>query len=413
MINIIRNYPAYRNLLWSSITAKLGNSITIVVLMYAIATATNKAIFISLVLLAEMLPMILVGLLAGAIADKYPRYKIMMASEWLQTISVVLMIFSLHNPYLLLILIFLQNIAAAFYTPARSAFISQIVPKEMLSSAIGLTHSIYQVISIVGPALAGVLLFLIDNSSLLIINVITFLLSTLFIYRASKLVKNLEADKPNGQKEPILQSIRYGIKATFEIATLRFLIILIILVMFAAGIFNANSEIISLKLFEVSELHYGLLGAVMGIGGIAGSLLAPYLIKKLPPNKFFIAASVILGCWMIVILPFYLFGSSLQLMLLYVWVFMIGILTAFLNIPINSIFLAITPNEIKGRAVSILQMSVNFAIVIGILVGGILASFISVLSATAIAGVAIIIAAFISMRLKGFKLLNQSESETA
>jgi len=413
MLKIIREYPAFRNLLWSSITAKLGNSITLVVLMYAIATATDKPIFISLVLLAEMLPMILVGLLAGAIADKYPRYKIMMTSEWIQTLSVVCMIFSLHNPYLLLLLIFFQNIAAAFFTPARSAYITQLVPKEILPKSFGLSHSVYQVISIVGPALAGVLLLLFDNSSLLIINVFTFLLSTLFIYRASKLVIHLQPEKPKGQKEPLIQSIRYGIKATFEIAALRFLIILLVLVMFAAGIFNANSEIIELKLFEVSELHYGLLGAIMGIGGIIGSLLAPYLINKWPPNKFFIASAVILGLWMIVIAPFYLYGESLQLFLLYVWVFIMGILTTFLNIPINSIFLTITPDQIKGRAVSILQMSVNFAIVIGILVGGILASFVSVLTATAIAGLGIIIASFISMKLKGFKLLNTAENEAS
>jgi len=413
MMAIIRKYPAYRKLLLSSVTAKFGNSITVVVLMYAIATSTNKPIYISLVLLAEMVPMILFGLFAGALADKYPRYKVMIASEWIQTITVVGMIFSLHNPLLLLVLIFLQNVAAAFFLPARSAFISELVPREALTEAIGLSQSVYQAISIIGPALAGVMLLIFEPSLILIINVATFIISTLFIYLASKHAASFEPPKKALQPESLLQSIRIGVKSTLQVPALRYLIVLLSLVMFAAGIFNANAEVIELQLFKVSEFHYGLLGAMSGVGGIIGSLLGPVLIKKMAPNKFFIAAAVLLGGWMIVIVPSYLFGGSLQLLLLYIWVIAIGVLNAFLNIPISSIFLAITPNEIKGRAVSIMQMTVNLAIVVGILTGGILASLISILTATALAGAATIVAAIVSMNMKGFGSLNTAAKQNS
>lgn len=405
MMQILRNYPAYRRLLYSSITAKFGNSITLVVLMYTIAY-TNKPIYISLVLLAEMLPMILFGLFAGAIADKYARYKVMISSEWIQTLTVLCMIFSLNNPLLLIALIFLQNIAATFFLPARSAFVSEIVPKEVLGEAIGLSQSIYQAVAIIGPAVTGVLLLFLKSNHILILNAVTFLLSTVFIYLAFKATTPAPSEhKKTIVSESLLQSIQIGLNSTFKIPPLRYLLVLLGLVMLAAGIFNANSEIIIIQLFKVSGFHYGLIGAMMGVGGIIGSLLGPIFIKKFAPNKFFISATVLLGMWMMIIVPSYLYGDHLQLFLLYIWVISIGILNAFLNIPISSIFLAITPNDLKGRAISILQTIANLAVVFGILIGGILASFFDILTVTALAGLATIIAAIISMSMKGFKSL--------
>lgn len=402
---LINNKP-YRLLLFSTITARFGNSITAVLLMYIIATTTNQPLYVSFVLFAQLVPMVIIGLFSGTIADRFPRHSIMIFSEWFQILTVVAIIFALNHPVLLICLIFLQGVGASFYQPARSAFVSEIVDRELLAKAIGYSQSIYQAMAIIGPSIAGLLLLFLQPTQILLINIFTFLASTAFIYFAAKhanIKKRTKPVTPSG--ESIIQSIKIGVNETFQIAPLRFLLLLIVMVMFCAGIFNANSEVILLQEFKISSYHYGLISAAMGVGGIIGSLTGPSIIKRVKPSLFFIFATGSLGLWMIVILPIYLYGEAFSLLFLYSWVLIIGLFNAFLNIPVSSLFLTVTPNAIRGRAVSILQMLSNLGVIIGILLGGLLSTYFGAISITAIAGIVTIITAFSSTLMKGFKTL--------
>lgn len=393
-------------LLWiSTLTTRLGNALTITVLMYYIGTQSHSPMMISLVLFAQMMPMVLIGIFAGSVADRLSKFAVMIGSETFQLMTVSAMIFNLNHPWILIFLIFLQGLGAAFYGPAKTAYLSNIVDKEELPVAIGLSQGITQATDLIGPPIAGTLLLLIQSGQILMIDVLTFILSGLFIFCSSRFVKNHEEIKDQMTNEHLWTTMINGLKKVSNIHSLRFLIIIVFVLMLVAGVFNATSVAIELQIFHVTGFQYGLLESVSGIGAIAGSLTGPLLVKHIHPGKFIIVSGIILGFWMTLICLVQFFYPISGIVLLFVWVSGLGLLNSCLNIPVSSLFLVITPMKLRGRAVGILQMFSFLGAIIGLLTGGALSIVVGVIQVTIIAGVLMVSVSVGLIRTRGYEKL--------
>ncbi|WP_258561120.1 MFS transporter [Thermaerobacillus caldiproteolyticus] len=112
-----------------------------------------------------------------------------------------------------------------------------------------------------------------------------------------------------------------------------------------------------------------------------------------------------MGIWMILVIPLHQFPNIYVIPALYVWVSIIGLINAFLNIPISSLFLGLTPENYRGRAMAILQMASYTGLLLGIVISGILSKFYGSISVTAISGSLLVIISIITVKTKGFKEL--------
>ncbi|MEI4790578.1 hypothetical protein WAX46_09855 [Bacillus sp. FJAT-53060] len=133
------------------------------------------------------------------------------------------------------------------------------------------------------------------------------------------------------------------------------------------------------------------------IEAVIVSILGSYLLGKLKPGYILISTTIFMGIWMMVIIPV----EFLEALFVYLWIFGIGLMNAFLNVPISSLFLGFTPNAYRGRAMSILQMFFN----LGLIIAGMFSKYIGVIWMTAIFGLVLLAISLLSMRMKGFSAL--------
>ena len=218
-------------------------------------------------------PLLLLMPVAGLMADRFDRRRLLM---WTQAVQCVLafglgaLVISGHvQLWHVYVFALALGVCTAFDTPARQAFVSELVTDRDISNAVALNSTSFQSARLIGPAVAGVLIAWIGSGPVFIVNGLSFagvLLSLLFI-RTAQLVPTPRLAKAKGQIRDGLRYVR-GRKD-----------ILIVLVMvFLVGTFGFNFPIfistMSTVEFGKGSAEFGLLSSVMAAGAVAGSLLA-------------------------------------------------------------------------------------------------------------------------------------------
>ncbi|MEK4397174.1 MFS transporter [Bacillus sp. FSL K6-2860] len=407
MIAILKQ-PRFLTFCLAQLISRFGDGLTTIVILYIVGTASDDPLLIGFVLFCQYSPMFFFGLIGGVAADHFKKHHIMIAADLFRALILIGMIFSINHPVYVIILVFLSGIGSAFFYPARSSYIPVVVGEKNITEAMGVSQSIYSVMQIAGPGIAGLLLLFFSPTILLVIDILSYSLSACLILLTAVLVKKKnkkEEEVSSSFKEKQWTAIKLGLKVVFQSAPLAFLIILLTQVMFIAGIFNTTSNSILLHEFKVTGFHFGMIEAFSGIGAVIGSILGPYLLGKLKPGYILITTTIFMGLWMMAILPIEFFETLFGLPPVYLWMFGIGLMNAFLNVPISSLFLGLTPNAYRGRAMSILQMFSNLGIILGLIIAGIFSKYIGVIWITAISGGVLLAISLLSMRMKGFYAL--------
>jgi MFS family permease len=152
--------PAYRRLLSGNVLASIGTEMQSVAVGWELYQRTDSAAALGLVGLVQFVPVVLLSLPAGHSADRYNRKRLLVAAQLLMcSVSVGLAAFSYFQApvpltYLCLLL---GGVSQAFNSPARWALVPQVVPPSALTNAITWNSSGWQIASVVGPALGGLI----------------------------------------------------------------------------------------------------------------------------------------------------------------------------------------------------------------------------------------------------------------
>src|SRR6195952_1893775 len=154
--------PVFR-MLWSTwLIANVCMWMNDVAAAWMMTTLTTTPIWVALVQSASTLPVFLLGLPSGALADILDRRRWLMATQfWLAATAIALCAttaLGLMTSSLLLVLVFANGIGLALRWPVFSAIVPELVPKEQLASALALNGVAMNLSRIVGPLLAGALI---------------------------------------------------------------------------------------------------------------------------------------------------------------------------------------------------------------------------------------------------------------
>jgi MFS family permease len=160
-----------------------------------------------------------------------------------------------------------------------------------------------------------------------------------------------------------------------------------------------------LYLFKVSPIHFGFLETTLGIGSLFGAIGASMLIKRLLPHRLMLGSLVGIGIMCIIIIPLEYLHNLFGIPPLYVWMILLGFVVAFINVPLSSLFVILTPDHARGRGSAIFNSIANTAMVAGLLIGGYLASTIGIVYSLAAAGAILIIVTALFRMLKYYHAL--------
>lgn len=341
-------------LLWQGqFVSQIGSQAFAIAMMFWIKHQTGSASLMGLLMMVSMLPAVILGPIAGTVADHFSRRKIIILSDILRGIPVLILAFMIFfvpiSPGFIIVLLFfvtlVLGILSSFFLPAISAAIPDIVPKEKISAANSLNQSSSQISLFIGQALGGYLFVVLGAPMLFLIDGITYLFSA-FSETFIKIPQTLPEKKDIWQekfaqfKSDTMEGFRYA----WNNAGLRALI-------FTAAFINFFvMPIIVLFPFYVEDfLHvradwYGYILAAFGFGSLLGYAIAG--IIKIPQNArstvFILTLIFMSSCFPVLSI----LSNALHALILMI---ILGALNGFFNINIITILQTAIPGKIRGR----------------------------------------------------------------
>lgn len=289
-------------------------------------------------------PMLLLAPLAGLLADRLPKRRLLMATQassglWALILG-LLVVTGTAELWHVYVLAGLLGASSAIDAPARQTFVSEMVDRDQLSNAVGLNSASFHSARMVGPALAGVLIATFGTGPVFLINAATFgaTLLALSQMRARELRFMPRAAPAKGQ---IREGLRY-VRGRPDI-------VLIMAIVGVIGTFGLNFQMTTALMarleFDKGAGAYGLLGSIMAIGSLAGALLAAR--RERPRLRLIVGAAAAFGVFAIAasLMPTYeLFAVSL---------IPIGLSSLTMMTAANATVQLTTDPEMRGRVMSL------------------------------------------------------------
>lgn len=154
-------YRQFRLIFWGNILSQVGAQMTLVAVAVQVYALTGSSAMVGYTSLWALIPLVVFGLIGGALADTLDRRKLVIWSTLLTAFTSVLLylqaVAGLDNVWLIWILVAVQSAAAAAYRPARSAMLPRLIPEELLPAANTIASSTMSGAMIIGPLVAGVI----------------------------------------------------------------------------------------------------------------------------------------------------------------------------------------------------------------------------------------------------------------
>jgi len=270
-----RNFRLY----WlGQAVSNIGNWMQVVALGWFILQLTGSPIALGLLGLVQFLPILLFSLVGGIFADRFLRLHLLVVTQSAAMVLafILTILASMDKPPLwsLLLIAALSAAVTAIDNPARQAFLSDLVDKDLLLSAVALNASVYNGAAVVGPSLAGLVLLRVGASGCFLLNAFSFL-AVLFALAA------ISIEKTNQGRVSLTFASRNNSFTTSlrEFGSLRHQsAILAVLGIAAATSLLGRPYLLLMPAFAREVQHVGpqglgLMVAASGLGSLIGALL--------------------------------------------------------------------------------------------------------------------------------------------
>ncbi|WP_433167599.1 MFS transporter [Kribbella sp. CA-247076] len=277
----VRNF---RLLVSGLLVSSTGGWIQRIAQDWLVLTITGSATAVGITTALQFLPTLLLGLYGGVIADRFPKRKVLLVTQTTMgtgaaVLAVLAFAGSVQVWQVYLMALFL-GLATAVDNPTRQSFVPELVGKERVRNAISMVSSTFQLGSMVGPALGGVLLGTLGAGWAFAINAITFFasISALIRMRESEM-PGLQAARTASAGMRIRDGLRDGVRYALDEPAVRWAIALVgIYGMFAISL-PVTLTAFADRVFHIGASGYGVLNSVVAVGALTGALLSARRIR--------------------------------------------------------------------------------------------------------------------------------------
>ncbi len=378
----VMKYRDFR-LLWTgqliSITGSQMRMVAVDWQVYEIATkqGLNPALALGFIGLLRLVPMILTALFAGVAADRFERRKVIMVTSFVALFASIILAIAggLETPNLMIVyaMVVVTAIASAFEMPARQALIPALVPAPMLSQAMSAGIISWQLATVLGPSIAGILISVYGVVPLYWIDAASYLA----VVAAAVMMRPVIVDS---NRPPVLMKDAFeGLKFVFK----HRLMSSTMLLDFFATFFGAATTLMPIfanEILGVGAQGYGLMRAAPSVGAVlAAVLLSSRRITKQGPVLLISVA--IFGVSMAV------FGASSWFPLTLIALALSGAADTISMIIRGTLRQLLTPDDLRGRMTAVNMIFVAGGPQLGEFVVGITASVIGAPLAVLIGGI--------------------------
>lgn len=344
-------YRNYRLYFFGQGISLIGTWLTRVATGWLVYRLSDSAFLLGVVGFAGQIPIFLLSPLAGVVVDRWDRHRLLLATQGLAMLQSLMLaalaLTGIITVWQIVLLSIFQGLINAFDTPARQAFVVQMVDRrDDLPNAIALNSSMFNGARLIGPSVAGLLIawvgegacFLIDGASYLAV------IASLLLMRIPEQVIEERAEK-------IIEGLKEGFRYAFGFPPIRSILLLLGLVSVLGFPYTVLLPVFARDVLKGGANTLGFLTGAAGVGALSGAI---YLASRKSVVGLGRVITMTGGLFGLALIAFSLSRATwLSLILMYLTGFSMMVQMA----SANTILQTIVDDDKRGRVMSFYSMA--------------------------------------------------------
>ena len=362
-------------------------------LAWLVLLLTHDPLWLGFVAAAQFLPVLILGLFGGIIADVLPKRATLVgtqtASMLLALVLAALSFANVAQVWPILLLAALLGLVNAVDMPTRQAFVIEMVGVEDVTNAVGLNSAVFNAARIVGPALGGILIGLVGVTACFFLNGVSFIavIVGLLLMRESDLRAASRLARPRSVRA-VADNLAEGLRYVRSTPVVLLAVCLVGFVSTFAMNFNVIAPALAQEVLGVGATGLGFLLSSMGLGSLVAALLVASLRRPRP--WIMVVGALVLGVLEVVL------GGVRSYPVALVAMFGAGAGAIAMMVSANTAIQLAVPDHLRGRVMSVYTTVFSGSTPIGAPVIGWLASAFSTEVALVVGGATAIVAALVA-----------------
>lgn len=341
-----RNFRLYFT---GQIISMIGTWLQMVAQGWLVLEMTGSAFWVGVTAATSTIPTLFLSLIGGVIVDRYPRKVILL---WTQSLSMALALILgtvtlAHQVTIpvILVLAFLLGCVGSVATPAIQAFLSELVDRDQLHSAVALNASIFNASRVVGPAIAGLMISWIGTGGAFLANGLSYVAVIVALREISTSTR-----RPQSVNEHPIRSIRDGLVYTWHHPLLRTIVLFVSAVSIFGWSFMAMLPVVAKQTFGLGASGMGTLFSAFGLGSLTATFFVSMSSNRIKTGTMVIGGILTFALSLIA----FTFATGVPLALFFLFVSGLGMLSAFATM--TATVQRLVEDRYRGRVMSIYLM---------------------------------------------------------
>jgi MFS family permease len=387
--------PDFRRIFVGQLVSDFGDALTMLALLLLVNELTGSTAALALMAIMLALPQVTIGVVAGVYVDRWDRRKVMLAADLLRAALVLgfLLVRSTDTLWLLYVLALAQAAVGTFFTPARTAFVPQIVPREGLLAANSLNQGGRLVAGVLGTGTAGVIVGLFGTTwPAFVIDSLTFAISFLFVLRVTasgRVSLGGAADQASG----VLRSVLDGLRVVAGSRLLTGTLVSAGVVMLGLGAVNVLFVPLLINDLRVPATWFGAIELAQTSSMILAAALLATLLARAGATR--VLTATMAGTALIIAL----LAGVTDVWQVIVLLFAVGWLVTPLQAAVTTIIQTETSVQVRGRVAALLSSTFSTAAVVSMALAGIFGQLVGVRAVFLLAAGVVALAALVGLVL--------------
>ena len=384
--------------LWiATIASNLGTWMQDVGESWLMVSFTKSPTLVALVETAGSLPVVLLALPAGALADIVDRRRLLLVTQvWMMAVAAlmgVLTIGGLMSPSTLLALTFTLGLGAALNSPAWQAIVPELVPRQELPAAMTLTSVAFNVSRAVGPAIGGLLVAATGSGTVFLLNAASFLGVIVVVYRWCRI-----PEKQTTPREHVWGAMRAGIRYARNAPEVQAVLIRTAVFIICASALWALLPLQARTKLGLTAVGYGVLLGCLGTGALLGATFLSKLRTSISNNVLVATASVLFAAASMAL------AHSGNVLLTGAAMLLAGVAWIACMSSFNTAAQTVAPAWARGRVLALFTLVLLGGLAIGSAAWGGFASRFGIARALDFAAIGLIAGVLVSLRYRLIRL---------
>jgi MFS family permease len=387
-LGLLRRSPSFGYLFLATAGSSFGTYLAAVALTLQVYDATESGVWVAALLIADFLPIVVIGFLLGPLVDRMSRRRLMIASD-LVRFGVFAALPFVDGVGGLIALAAVSGIATGFFLPAANAAIPNLVPEEELVNANSLVVTVETLSWTIGPVIAGLLVTAWGTTVPYAVNAVTFLVSAALVAR----IPDRELRSEDSLTRGHWRDVADGLRLVFTAPPLRTVLVVWNVALVGSAAVNVAEVVFAKDTLDAGDVGFGALVAASGVGLAFGSFLSAPALGKVGLRRTYVSSLLLMGVgWGAAAIS----GS--------IWLavaFVVGGAAGNGSVIVCNRLLVQrgAPDQYRGRALATI-MSSNYAVLgLGMAAAGVLTDAFGARAVWAGAGVVYLVAAVVAFAL--------------